>query len=326
MTLKQLIARDKILLSPGVYDALTAAMAETAGFEALYLSGAAVAYTRLGRPDIGLTTASEMADTMALIADRVQVPVIIDADTGFGNALNAQRTMRSYERAGAAALQVEDQTYPKRCGHLKDKTLISGTEMAGKIRAMADARASDDTLIIARTDAIAVEGFTAALDRAEMYLEAGADVLFIEAPQSRAQQEQIVQQFAGRVPLLANMVEGGKRPRSSMSPTIVFDVDGKPVLVIGSAGGSRIIGYVLQRIIAALDWDMPIDEALVMKHVLARGAIIELEDPVLSAELEAMGHKTDVKDLNSGLTAIQVRDGVLLGTADPRREGVALGQ
>lgn len=212
MTLKDLIARDKILLSPGVYDALTAAMAETAGFEALYLSGAAVAYTRLGRPDIGLTTASEMADTMALIADRVRVPVIIDADTGFGNALNAQRTMRSYERAGAAALQVEDQTYPKRCGHLKDKTLISGTEMAGKIRAMADARASDDTLIIARTDAIAVEGFTAALDRAEMYLEAGADVLFVEAPQTRAQQEKIIAQFAGRVPLLANMVEGGDTP------------------------------------------------------------------------------------------------------------------
>lgn len=212
MTLKDLIARDKILLSPGVYDALTAAMAETAGFEALYLSGAAVAYTRLGRPDIGLTTASEMADTMALIADRVQVPVIIDADTGFGNALNAQRTMRSYERAGAAALQVEDQTYPKRCGHLKDKTLISGTEMAGKIRAMADARASDDTLVIARTDAIAVEGFTAALDRAEMYLEAGADVLFVEAPQTRAQQEKIIAQFAGRVPLLANMVEGGDTP------------------------------------------------------------------------------------------------------------------
>lgn len=212
MNLKRLISHDKILLSPGVYDALTAAMAETAGFEALYLSGAAVAYTRLGRPDIGLTTASEMADTMALIADRVQVPVIIDADTGFGNALNAQRTMRSYERAGAAALQVEDQTYPKRCGHLKDKSLISGTEMAGKIRAMADARASDDTLIIARTDAIAVEGFTAALDRAEMYLEAGADVLFVEAPQTRAQQEKIIAQFAGRVPLLANMVEGGDTP------------------------------------------------------------------------------------------------------------------
>ncbi len=212
MTLKSLLKKDKIVLAPGVYDALTAAMAQTAGFPALYLSGAAVAYTRLGRPDIGLTTASEMADTMALIADRVTLPVIIDADTGFGNALNAQRTMRSYERAGAAALQIEDQTYPKRCGHLKDKTLISSTEMAGKIRAMADARASDDTLIIARTDAIAVEGFSAALDRAEAYLEAGADVLFIEAPQSRDQQTQIATRFAARVPLLANMVEGGDTP------------------------------------------------------------------------------------------------------------------
>ncbi|MEX0286202.1 MAG: oxaloacetate decarboxylase [Paracoccaceae bacterium] len=212
MTLKALLKREKILLAPGVYDALTASMAEAAGFEALYLSGAAVAYTRLGRPDIGLTMASEMADTMALIADRVQVPVVIDADTGFGNALNAQRTMRFYERAGAAALQVEDQTYPKRCGHLKDKTLISKEEMAGKIRAMTDARARDDTLVIARTDAIAVEGFDAALDRAGAYLEAGADVLFIEAPQSRSQQEQIVAEFGDRVPLLANMVEGGDTP------------------------------------------------------------------------------------------------------------------
>ena len=140
-----------------------------------------VASIRLGRPDIGLTSVSEMADTMALIADRIDLPVIIDADTGFGNALNAQRTMRQYERAGASALPVEDQTYPKRCGHLADKTLIPTTEMAGKIDAMADARISDQTLIVARTDAIAVEGFQAALDRAGAYVEAGADVLFIEA-------------------------------------------------------------------------------------------------------------------------------------------------
>jgi 2-methylisocitrate lyase-like PEP mutase family enzyme len=153
-----------------------------------------------------------MADTMALIADRTPLPVIIDADTGFGNALNAQRTMRIYERAGASALQLEDQTYPKRCGHLADKSLISASEMAGKIAAMADARASDETLIIARTDAIAVDGFSAALDRAETYLEAGADVLFIEAPQTRDQLETICTQFAKRVPLLANMVEGGATP------------------------------------------------------------------------------------------------------------------
>jgi len=140
------------------------------------------------------------------------LPVIIDADTGFGNALNAQRTMRMYERAGASALQVEDQTYPKRCGHLADKSLIPATEMAGKIAAMADARASAETLIIARTDAIAVEGFDAALERAELYVEAGADVLFVEAPQSRAQLETIGQQFGNRIPLLANMVEGGATP------------------------------------------------------------------------------------------------------------------
>ncbi|NRB35802.1 MAG: isocitrate lyase/phosphoenolpyruvate mutase family protein [Rhodobacteraceae bacterium] len=212
MTLKARLQDDKILVAPGVYDALTAAMATEAGFEALYLSGAAVAYTRLGRPDIGLTSVSEMTDTLALIRDRVDVPVIIDADTGFGNALNAQRTMRMYERAGANALQIEDQTSPKRCGHLADKSLIPQAEMAGKIAAMADARASDDTLIVARTDAIAVEGLNAALDRADAYLEAGADVLFVEAPRSAEEMAAVTEQFAGRVPLLANMVEGGETP------------------------------------------------------------------------------------------------------------------
>ncbi|MCA0930719.1 isocitrate lyase/PEP mutase family protein [Ruegeria profundi] len=212
MSLKSRLTKKEILVAPGVYDGLTAALAEKAGFEALYLSGAAVAYTRLGRPDIGLSTASEMADTMTLIADRVSLPVIIDADTGFGNALNAQRTMRLYERAGASALQVEDQTFPKRCGHLSDKSLIPSQEMAGKIAAMADARASSDTLIIARTDAIAVEGFNAAIERAETYMEAGADVLFLEAPQSREQLTSIAGRFAPRVPLLANMVEGGATP------------------------------------------------------------------------------------------------------------------
>ncbi len=212
MSLKSRLAQKEILVAPGVYDGLTASLAEKAGFEALYLSGAAVAYTRLGRPDIGLSTASEMADTMTLIADRVALPVIIDADTGFGNALNAQRTMRLYERAGASALQVEDQTFPKRCGHLSDKSLIPKQEMAGKIAAMADSRTSSDTLIIARTDAIAVEGFSAAIERAETYMEAGADVLFLEAPQNREQLTSIADRFSPRVPLLANMVEGGATP------------------------------------------------------------------------------------------------------------------
>ncbi len=214
MTLRDRLKAPDILVAPGVYDGLTAALATDAGFEALYLSGAAVAYTRLGRPDIGLSTASEMTDTMALIADRTDLPVIMDADTGFGNALNARRTMQSYERAGAAALQVEDQTYPKKCGHLSDKSLIPINEMCGKIAAMADAR-RHDTLIIARTDAIAVEGFDAAINRAGSYIDAGADVLFVEAPRDSAELVKIAKTFKGRVPLLVNMVEGGATPISS---------------------------------------------------------------------------------------------------------------
>lgn len=210
--LRERLARPEILVAPGVFDALTASLAAVAGFEALYLSGAAVAYTRLGRPDIGLTTASEMADTMSLIRDRVDLPVIADADDGHGNALNVQRTTRTYERAGASALQLEDQAAPKRCGHLDGKVLISPSEMAGKIAAACDARVSENTLIIARTDAIAVEGFDSAIERAERYVEAGADMLFIEAPKSTEQLQRIPQLMGGRVPLMANMVEGGRTP------------------------------------------------------------------------------------------------------------------
>ena len=200
------------LVAPGVYDALTASIASEAGFGALYVSGAAVAYTRLGRPDIGLVSMTEMAETVRLIADRTGTPLIVDADNGHGNALNTQRTVRLYENAGAGALQLEDQTMPKRCGHLRDKKLISANEMAGKIRAAVDARRSSETLIIARTDAIAVEGLSAALDRAELYLENGADILFVEAPRSLDEMKTVVAQLAHRAPLLANMVEGGDTP------------------------------------------------------------------------------------------------------------------
>jgi len=248
MTLQARLQQTPILVAPGVYDGLTATLAAQAGFEALYLSGAAVAYTRLGRPDIGLTTMSEMTDTMALIRDRVDLPVIIDADTGFGNALNAQRTMRSYERAGASALQIEDQTYPKRCGHLADKSLISSAEMAGKIAAMADARASEQTLIIARTDAIAVEGFDAAIDRAGAYLEAGADALFIEAPRSGAELAQIAQTFHGRAPLMANMVEGGATPIRSAADLQALGF----ALVIFPGGIVRALARTAQEYYASL--------------------------------------------------------------------------
>lgn len=247
MSLHKRLTSPEILLAPGVYDGLTAALATDAGFEALYLSGAAVAYTRLGRPDIGLTTASEMADTMALIADRTDLPVIMDADTGFGNALNARRTMQSYERAGAAALQVEDQSYPKRCGHLSDKSLISKTEMSGKIAAMADAR-RQDTLIIARTDAIAVEGFDAAIDRAGSYIEAGADVLFIEAPRDSDELAKIAATFKGKVPLLANMVEGGATPISSATTLQDMGFD----IVIFPGGIVRALAMTAQNYYASL--------------------------------------------------------------------------
>ncbi|TCT11567.1 2-methylisocitrate lyase-like PEP mutase family enzyme [Tepidamorphus gemmatus] len=211
-SLRDRLARSEILVAPGVFDALTALLAEAAGFEAVYMSGASVAYTRLGLPDIGLTTMSEMANTLCLIRDRIALPIIVDGDTGFGNALNAQRMTRLYERAGANAIQLEDQTFPKRCGHLADKSLISVAEMCGKIRAVADARASDETLIIARTDAIAVEGFEAALDRGAAYLDAGADALFVEAPRSREELARIATSLGGRAPLMANMVEGGATP------------------------------------------------------------------------------------------------------------------
>ncbi|QOL82275.1 isocitrate lyase/PEP mutase family protein [Pseudooceanicola spongiae] len=203
------------IVAPGVYDPFTALLAEQAGFDCLYLSGASIAYTRLGRPDIGLVSVSEVIATIELITDRVGLPLIVDGDTGFGNAMNVQRTVRGFERAGAQAIQLEDQSFPKRCGHLAGKKLIPAQEMVGKIRAAVDARQSDRFQIIARTDAIAVEGFEAALERAGMYADAGADVLFIEAPRSLEHMAQIAERFAGRLPLLANMVEGGQTPMGS---------------------------------------------------------------------------------------------------------------
>lgn len=210
--LKQLIEHKSILLAPGVFDALTALIAVQAGARSVYLSGASIAYTRFGRPDIGLVSMNEVADTIAAIRERIELPMIVDADTGFGNALNVQRTTRVFERMGANGIQLEDQTTPKRCGHLSGKTLISQAEMVGKIRAALDARRSDDTLVIARTDAIATDGLNAALDRAAAYAEAGADVLFVEAPQSLQQIDTIVKTLRPAAPLMANMVEGGKTP------------------------------------------------------------------------------------------------------------------
>ena len=211
VNLRTRLARKPIVVAPGVYDALTAHLAEQAGFSTVYVSGAAIAYTRLGRPDIGLVAMSEVADTIAVIRDRVSANLIVDADTGYGNALNVSRTIRMFERAGANAIQLEDQAFPKRCGHLDDKTLIPADEMVGKIKAALDARQSRETLVIARTDAIAVEGFERAIARAVSYRDAGADILFVEAPKTRDELQRIPPAVSD-VPLMANMVEGGKTP------------------------------------------------------------------------------------------------------------------
>jgi 2-methylisocitrate lyase-like PEP mutase family enzyme len=240
--LQQRLLQSEPLLAPGVYDALTALVAQQSGFEALYLSGASIAYTRLGRSDVGLTTATEVAQTLAHITDRVSLPVIVDADTGFGNALNTQRTVRDFERAGAAMIQLEDQGFPKRCGHLDGKTVISTQEMSGKLRAALDARHDSRTLILARTDAVAVEGIDAALERAEAYLACGVDALFIEALRTPEQMKRVCDQFAGRVPLLANMVEGGKTPIQSARELGQLGYK----IVIFPGGTARAVVHTLQ--------------------------------------------------------------------------------
>ncbi len=246
--LSALLARPQALLCPGVYDAFSALLAEQAGFEGLYLSGASIAYTRLGRSDIGLTTFTEVEDTLARITERVGLPVIVDGDTGFGNALNVQRTVRGFERAGAAMIQLEDQAFPKRCGHLDGKRVVSIGEMTGKLKAALDARRSSNTLLMARTDALAVEGWDAAMERAEAYLACGVDALFIEALRSPVQLQDAARLFAHRIPLLANMVEGGKTP---VTPADTLGQMGFRI-VIFPGGTVRALASQLQGYFASL--------------------------------------------------------------------------
>ena len=248
MNLKSRLTQPDIVLAPGVYDALSALIAEQSGFEAVYLSGASIAYTRLGRSDVGLTTYTEVAETLARITDRVSLPVIVDADTGFGNALNVMRTVKGFERAGAAMIQIEDQTFPKRCGHLDGKAVVRVGEMVGKLKAALDARTSSDTLILARTDALAVEGLDAALARAQAYLEAGVDALFIEALRTPTQMSAACQRFGNRVPLLANMVEGGKTPVQSAA---ALQAQGFKIAIF-PGGTARAVAHTLQGYYASL--------------------------------------------------------------------------
>jgi 2-methylisocitrate lyase-like PEP mutase family enzyme len=213
-SLSEMLASGEMVLAPGCYDALGARLIEEAGFAAAYMTGFGTSASRLGRPDVGLLTLTEMTDNARRIAHAVEIPVIADADTGYGNPINVIRTIREYEAAGVCAVHIEDQVMPKKCGHMEGKALIAADEMVAKVQAAVAARRSPDFLIIARTDARAVEGLEAAIERGRRYREAGADVLFIEAPQSVAEIEAVAAAFDG-VPLLFNYAEGGKTPAVS---------------------------------------------------------------------------------------------------------------
>jgi 2-methylisocitrate lyase-like PEP mutase family enzyme len=208
--LRELLGGDGIVAAPGAYDCLTARIIEREDFPAVYMTGAGTSLSRIGYPDLGLATASEMLANAGAIAASVGVPVIADADTGYGDVLNVQRTVRQYEQAGIAAMHIEDQAFPKRCGHLDDKQVAPAADMVRKIRAAVDARTDDDFVIIARTDALAVTGWDDTMRRAEAYVRAGADMLFVEAIRTPEQAEALPGMFG--VPLVYNYVETGKSP------------------------------------------------------------------------------------------------------------------
>lgn len=207
--LRELLNRSAPLIAPGAYDGLSARLVEQAGFDAVYASGGAIARST-GIPDLGLLSMNEVADRITTMVEAVSVPVIADADTGYGNALNAQRTAKAFERAGVAAFHLEDQEFPKRCGHYDDKRIVPVNEMTQKLRAVRDALLDDDFVVIARTDGLAVEGYDKTIERAHRYAEAGADVIFVEAPVSVQQIEDIARDLP--YPKLINMFKGGKTP------------------------------------------------------------------------------------------------------------------
>lgn len=209
--LRKRLAQKEILVLPGVYDALTAKIAVAAGFDGVVMGGYAVAASRLGEPDVGYLSMTEMRDALRTIARAVDVPVVADGDTGYGNALSARRTLQEYEWAGAAAVLFEDQVWPKRCGHMAGKQVVDAAEHAKKIRAAADGKIRQSTLLIARTDARAVLGLDEAIERGKLYFDSGAEALFIEAPQSARELEKIGKSFPDTI-LIANMIEGGRTP------------------------------------------------------------------------------------------------------------------
>ena len=259
--LKERLTRGKILVLPGVANALGARIVEEVGFEALYVSGAGIANTYLGAPDVGLVTLTEVADHVAAIRDAVELPMIVDIDTGYGNALNVARTVRVLERSGANGVQIEDQVTPKRCGHFGGKQVVRGEEMVQKVRAAVEARRDSSFTIIARTDARATLGFGEALKRAADYAEAGADVTFVEAPQSVEEMEAITRELPA--PQVANVVEGGLTPTLDVRE---LDAMGFAVALYANIG--------LQGAIRGMQ--------NTLSHLYERGSITDLPDDMLA--------------------------------------------
>lgn len=248
-TLRSLVEKKQGLVVPGVYDGVSVRLVERAGFPAVYMTGYGTAASRLGLPDLGFAGLAEMADHARNLASAVRIPLIADADTGYGNALQVRRTVQLYEAAGVAALHIEDQLAPKRCGHLSGHQVISRGEFAGKIRAAVEARGDRDLLVIARTDAISAVGFDEALRRGEAAARAGADVLFIEAPRDEAQVERVAKSFD--TPLLYNYAPGGRSPllpfarlRSLGFAIILLPVD---TLLVGARAIADFLGELRQR-------------------------------------------------------------------------------
>jgi 2-methylisocitrate lyase-like PEP mutase family enzyme len=246
--LRNLFVLGRTVVAPGAFDGLSARLVEQAGFSAVYASGGAISRST-GVPDLGLMSPNEIVDRLASMVDAVNLPIIADADTGYGNALNAQQAARAFERAGVAAFHLEDQTFPKKCGHYDDKSLVPAGEMVQKLKAVRDALTDPDFIVIARTDAIAVEGFSAALDRAAAYVEAGADMIFVEAPTSEAEIAEIARRLPGWK--LINMFQGGKTP---LLPVARLQELGYHLVIIPS-DTQRAAIRAMQRVLAAIAHD-----------------------------------------------------------------------
>jgi methylisocitrate lyase len=243
---RQLLKQPGIIQVPGAYDCLTAKLIQQAGFPAVYMTGAGTSVAQLGYPDLGLATMTDMIANAASIADILDVPLIADADTGYGGILNVRRTIRQYERAGVAAVHIEDQEMPKRCGHLDDKKVVSTQDMVQKIRAAVDARTDDDFTIIVRTDSIAVTGWEDAMHRCEEYMKAGADALFVEALRTPEEVEQVAKNLD--IPLLYNFVESGKSPLLSAAELEKFGFK----IVIYPASALLSVTHIVEQVMAQL--------------------------------------------------------------------------